>query len=156
MHRIPISIYLKLWWLVYLKRMSEVGGGESNREIVSCRAVRACVRAVWMPSENRMKFYARPFPFSLLPQAMFPFPLWDLVSPGGSRWVRVKSKWNHSEIEVKSKRSWVKSKWNHSETEVKSKWTLSEITVISKWNQNDIGWHLSEITVKSKWNRSDI
>ncbi len=49
----------------------EGGGGESKRGIVSCRAVRACVRAVWMSSENHIKFmFLRP---SLSPFAMDPF-----------------------------------------------------------------------------------
>jgi hypothetical protein len=59
---------------------SEVGGvsptGKSFR-VVPC--VRACVRAVWMPSENQIKFRVWGLPFSLLSREAFPFPLGDLV-----------------------------------------------------------------------------
>ena len=64
----------------------EIGGwgGESNREIVSFRVVRACVRARGADSEVGFgrKSQANPFPFSLLPCWLFPFPCWfgELVS----------------------------------------------------------------------------
>ena len=47
-------------------------GGESNREIVSCRA---CVRALWLPSEIGSQFGARTFslfPFSDAMLSLFP------------------------------------------------------------------------------------
>ena len=171
--------------------ISEVGGvsptGKSFR-VVPC--VRACVRAVWMPSENQIKFPVGPLPFSLLAagglpfsllwREVFPFPLWDLVSPGEidvkskwsrsgikvkSMWNQVKSKWNRREIKwnqsgIKWNRSKieVKSKWNQSEIKVKSTWNHSGIKVKSKWNHSDTKvkpkWNQSEIKVKSKWNQS--
>ena len=42
-------------------------GGESSREIVSCRAARACVRAIWLPSGVRSQKWLPPFSL---------FPLW--------------------------------------------------------------------------------
>ena len=73
--------------LTQREKESEVGGSESafrpappNREIVSCRAVRACVRAVWMPcgiqAQNRLPV------LSLFPLASpaFPFSLEESYS----------------------------------------------------------------------------
>ena len=64
--------------------LSEVGG-ESHWEIVSCRAVRACVRAVWLPSGigsqkrsptlSLFPLGAPSFSFSLLGATSFPFSL---------------------------------------------------------------------------------
>jgi hypothetical protein len=51
-------------------------GGESNREIVSCRAGRAYVRARGVgSSEISAKSWVAPFPFSLLAAPAFPFSL---------------------------------------------------------------------------------
>ena len=61
---------------VYNIEETEVGGGESNRESVSCRAVRACaracVRACWrargLGSQwESDQIQGRPLPFSFLP-----------------------------------------------------------------------------------------
>ena len=51
-------------------------GDEPNGEMVSCRAVRAYVRArgAW-PSEISAKTTVVPFPFSLLAAPAFPFSL---------------------------------------------------------------------------------
>ena len=54
-------------------------GGEPNREIDF--GFGSCVRArggCQVKSGQQMSFAS--FPFSLLPQEVFPFPLWDLVS----------------------------------------------------------------------------
>ena len=47
-------------------------GGDSDREIVSFRS---CVRAVWLPGGFRSQIVYPPFPFSLWPRRVFPFPL---------------------------------------------------------------------------------
>ena len=101
--------------------ISEVGGlarqAPRNREIVSCRAVRAYVRArgAWS-SEISGKSWVVLFPFSLMPRPafpfsllsrrffpfplckhMFPFPLWAPWR-NGFKWNQVNSyefKWNH-------------------------------------------------------------
>ena len=56
-------------------------GGESNREIVSFRFVRACVRTVWLPSGIRsqkwLPFFPR-FPLSLFGLSLFLFWLGEL------------------------------------------------------------------------------
>ena len=50
-------------------------GGESNREIVSFRVVRACVRAVlYVRSDPAKKESLRPFPFPFWYRRLFPFP----------------------------------------------------------------------------------
>jgi len=62
---------------IYIYIISEVGGGESNREIVSCRAVR-CVRACARSGCRvgiRLKRKRGLFPFSLLAAGGFPFSL---------------------------------------------------------------------------------
>ena len=63
-------------------------GVESNREIVSCRVVscrvvpcvRACVRAVWLPSGIGSQTGLRPFLFSLYGAPSFPFSLFGATS----------------------------------------------------------------------------
>ena len=57
-------------------------GPPRNREIVSCRAVRAYVRArgAWS-SEISGKAWVVLFPFSLLPRRPFPFPLRPIPFP---------------------------------------------------------------------------
>ena len=57
-------------------------GCESNREIVSFRVVRACVRAVLIVRLDSAEKVTNPFPSSLLPRWLFPFPCWvdELVS----------------------------------------------------------------------------
>ena len=55
-------------------------GGESNQEIVSCRAVRACLRAVWLPIGIGSQKSLPTFPFSLLVSASFPFSLFGVGS----------------------------------------------------------------------------
>ncbi len=67
-----ISLSLSIY--IYV---SEVGGSETHREIVSCRVVRA-VRACARPGCKvgmRHKHHAVPFPFSLLAVSSFPFSL---------------------------------------------------------------------------------
>ena len=59
---------------------SEVGGG-SNREIVSCRAVRASVRAGWLPSgigSQKSLPAISLFPFGLGELSLYPFWLGGL------------------------------------------------------------------------------
>ena len=51
---------------------------ESTREIVSCRAMRACVRAVWMLSGNQITF----LPFSLFRVGILSF---SLVGPSATK-----------------------------------------------------------------------
>ena len=65
-------------------------GGESNREIVSFRFVRSCVRARgvdvrWMQNEKR-NVAAFPFPFS--PCGIPLFPCVSLFSLCSSSWVK--------------------------------------------------------------------
>ena len=58
----------------FTKHKSEVGGCSTGK---SFRFVRACVRAVWLPSGiGSQILLGRPFPFSLLPfgPGAFPFP----------------------------------------------------------------------------------
>ena len=64
--------------------ISEVGGSETNREIVSFRS---CVRAeLYTRSERISKMITIPFPFSLLAaRDFFPFPLGDQVNPSESK-----------------------------------------------------------------------
>ena len=76
----------------------EVGGvsstGKSFR-VVPC--VRACVRAVWMPSENQIKTgYVWIIPVSLVCREVVKFPLGNLVSPHE---FKVNSNWNRSELQ---------------------------------------------------------
>ena len=54
-------------------------GGESepNREIVSLRFVRSCLRAVWLPNGIQSKKICLAFAVSLLERRAFPFPLCD-------------------------------------------------------------------------------
>ena len=59
-----------------------------NRHIVSCRAARAGVRAVWMPSGNQIKFIVFGFSVSLFGLGSFPF---SLVRSSESKWVQVSS-----------------------------------------------------------------
>ena len=60
--------------------------GKSFR-VVPC--VRACVRTVWLPGGNSAQTYTADFPFSLCPQEISPFPLWDYsetkVSPSETK-----------------------------------------------------------------------
>jgi hypothetical protein len=79
---IYIHIYNRcIYFLSYIYILYIGGwGDEHNREIVSCRAVRACVRACARSGclvEIKLKFTCAPFPFSLFSQEAFPFPLWD-------------------------------------------------------------------------------
>ena len=57
------------WWSI-----SEVGGSETNREIVSFRVVRACARSGCLVRSG-VNSKSGVFPFSIFPQAAFPFPL---------------------------------------------------------------------------------
>ena len=65
-------------WIIYIYiYIYRIFGGVSptgkSFRVVPC--VRACVRAVWMPSENQIKFRVGVFPFSLLAAGAFPFSL---------------------------------------------------------------------------------
>ena len=77
-------------------------GHECNREIVSFRLVRACVRAVWLPSGIRTQIGGDLFPFAL---PNFPF---SFVCAQGVNfllfWIEVKLKWNTCELrDIKEK-----------------------------------------------------
>ena len=60
----------------YPGRPNQIGGwGRKSFRVVPY--VRACVRAVWLPSGNRSKLCRTDFPFSLLPRHAFLFSLWE-------------------------------------------------------------------------------
>ena len=70
-----VNIYIYIYICIdYIYRRL---GGESNREIVSFRVVRACVRARGAGSKvgSGQKSESGGFPFSLLARWLFPFPL---------------------------------------------------------------------------------
>ena len=55
----------QLWHLQKIQRYPKIGGWEaSNLEIVVLRFVRACSRAVWVPSANAVQFQKSLPPFS--------------------------------------------------------------------------------------------
>ena len=142
---------------------SEVGGlvrqAPRNREIVSCRAVRAYVRArgAWS-SEISAKSSVVPFPFSLLPGWVFPFPFCpagfslfpcastcslfpcehhEEMDSNEIKWIHMKS----NEItwyQMKSRETkWIKVKSNE------INWTQMTSSEF-KWNQmnsNEIHWN---------------
>ena len=70
-----MCMYMYLYMSMYMYRRL---GGESNREIVSFRVVRACVRArgaVCKVGFGQKRYFRAPFPFSLLVSQPFPFSL---------------------------------------------------------------------------------
>ena len=72
------EIYIYVYIYIYIYIYIGGWGGESNREIVSFRVVRACVRArgaVCMVDSGKKTDPFRPFPFSLLVSQPFPFSL---------------------------------------------------------------------------------
>ena len=76
--------------------LSEVGGWVQPGNRFRFRFVRACARSGCQVKSGQNSAWP-PFPFSLFPQEVFPFPLWDLVSSSEFKWVLVKpseTKWN--------------------------------------------------------------
>jgi len=151
-------------------------GRESNREIVSFRFVRACVRAVCWGSGNTAKKGSRHFLFSLMPsrRKIPPFSVFP-YAPGAVSIslelqcfpfrFELKSKWTRSDTDLKRNWNWgdieVKPNWHRSEIEVKSKLNRSELEVYPKWNRSDIEvkpkWQFeAKSKVKPKCNRSEI
>ena len=80
-YKVRVTIHVPMSEL-YARNTDRRLGGESNREIVSCRAVCAYVRArgAWS-SEISAKSSGVPFPFSLWPRRPFPFPLRPIPFP---------------------------------------------------------------------------
>ena len=139
-------------WQIQAGPMDRRLGGESNREIVSCRA---CVRAQSVSLVRSRPQFAIPSPslFPLCPRA-FPF---SLVGLNGIKWNQVTSnEINWNEIEIK--RDQVKPheiKWS----QVKSNeinWNLIKWHEI-EWNQlksSDPTWNHVKPS-ETKWNQAN-
>jgi len=81
-------------------------GVKSNREIVSCRAMRvcvhACVRLACSPCDIILKTSATQFPFPFFLWVTFCFPLLMRISVSFPLWghIKLKSEWNQCDFEV--------------------------------------------------------